>query len=367
MAKLRALLSDPGSTAGFVLFAVLVWMAIGAYDTLLVEAMRPYLPSGAPTPLGPGGRLVKHALLFPFVFVALRLLDGQRARGWARMAMVLVASALVIGVLERMALNLVGVATGAIGFDGMGFLVALGDWVVHDPRLFLRSIAQSGASFAITALALAARAAALEAFAAQRQANEVRVAALNARLAALENELSPHFLFNALHHAVARTEEPATQGLLVDLAELLRYVLEGRDRPRVTLEEELEFSRAYLALCVQQGAAVEVVWREDAAAAHALVPRMLLHLIVENAFRHAAEVKPGGSIAITIDASGGRLRLEVENDHREGSDLAGAGVGLSNARERLAILFGERAELVAGASGPGRWRTVVVLPLEVAR
>lgn len=360
---------DPDSRLAAALVASAVWLAIGLYDTTLIEAARAANPTAASNSfVDPLPRMVKHLALLPLVLAALWRLSlyARRKVSRARLVAALLVYALGIGLCERFALNFTSWAFATEPVEPMTLVETFLYWTSQQSvYLWFRSALQNGASFLIVALVLAARAAAREALATQRLVSEARESQLNARLAAAENELSPHFLFNSLHFAVARTQEPGTRKLLVDLADLLRYVLHGRAQPRVTLDEEVAFTRDYLALCERQGARVTVAWQVDEAVRHALLPRMLLHIVVENAYRHAAEVEPAGAIAIAaVAAEGGRLRLTVDNDCRPGAAITGTGVGLSNARERLQILYGERAALVAGPSGATTWRTVVELPLE---
>ena len=363
----RALI-DPDSMLAAALVAGAVWMAIGVYDTLLIEAARSASTgSSTTTIIAPGPRLLKHLMLLPLVLAALWRLAALSRRGYSRAYVIvaLLVYALGIGLSERFMLNLHGALTRSEGLEGMTLVETFRYWTSQQGvYLWFRSALQNGASFMIVALAMAARSAARQALATQRLVSAARETQLNTRLAAAENELSPHFLFNSLHFAVARTQEPATRALLVDLADLLRYVLHGRAQPRVTLDEEVAFTRDYLALCERQGARVAISWQVDAAARHALLPRMLLHILVENAYRHAAEVEPAGRIAIEALVEGGRLRLTIDNDCRPGAAITGTGVGLSNARERLQILYGDRAVLSAGPSAPAGWRTVVEIPWE---
>lgn len=362
-------LIDPDSTLAAALVASAVWLAIGVYDTLLIEAARSAAAttSSMVNVIGPGPRLLKHLALLPLVLAALWRLALYARRGCSRPRLIgaLLVYALAIGLAERFLLNFVNSLGQSDPLEGMTLVETIAYWTSEQGAyLWFRSALQNGASFLIVALALAARAAARRALATQRQIGEAQVSQLNARLAAAENELSPHFLFNSLHFAVARTQEAATRALLVDLAELLRYVLHGRAQPRVTLDEEVQFTRDYLALCERQGARVVVRWEVAEAARHALLPRMLLHMLVENAYRHAAEVEPAGAIGIVAAVDAARLRLTIDNDCRPGAAITGTGIGLSNARERLQILYGERARLDAGPSGATTWRTSVEVPLE---
>jgi LytS/YehU family sensor histidine kinase len=103
----------------------------------------------------------------------------------------------------------------------------------------------------------------------------------------------------------------------------------------------------------------------DEAARQTPVPPMLLQTLVENAIKHGVEELPaGGDLFIRARADGDTLRIEVENAGRLGAPRPGSTqIGLSNARERLRILYGERASLELADSGEGRVAATILIPM----
>jgi LytS/YehU family sensor histidine kinase len=96
---------------------------------------------------------------------------------------------------------------------------------------------------------------------------------------------------------------------------------------------------------------------EDAALA-CLVPPLLLQPIVENAVKHGLSPSPeGGTVWVDARIEGERLVLRVRDDGAGPGgprETAGTGTGLSNVRERLAGLYGDRQRLESsGRSGGG--------------
>jgi LytS/YehU family sensor histidine kinase len=93
----------------------------------------------------------------------------------------------------------------------------------------------------------------------------------------------------------------------------------------------------------------------DPAASNFPVPAMLLQTLVENAVKHGiAAEKNGGNLIIRATRKDGSLLVEVENTGHLSEVKPGAKpVGLANARERLRLLYGERAslQLTNGAGG----------------
>jgi hypothetical protein len=180
----------------------------------------------------------------------------------------------------------------------------------------------------------------------ERQA-QVELALKDAELRSLEAQLNPHFLFNCLNSIRGLvTESPMqAQDMITRLANLLRHSLH-RESHLVPLAAEIDVVADYLAL---ESARLEDRLRIHVdiapAATRALVPAMLLQTLVENAVKHGiAPLPAGGDITIRVSLEPHATVLEVENS----GQLATAGtpgVGLANARDRLRILFGDRATL----------------------
>jgi len=92
------------------------------------------------------------------------------------------------------------------------------------------------------------------------------------------------------------------------------------------------------------------------------VPSLLLQPLIENALKYAiAPSERGGTLHVGGRVIGGRLLLHVADDGPglpPGATLdiargASRGVGLRNTRERLQVLYGERARFGANNTNPG--------------
>jgi sensor histidine kinase YesM len=101
----------------------------------------------------------------------------------------------------------------------------------------------------------------------------------------------------------------------------------------------------------------------------AAVPQLLLQPIVENAVEHGvASSLSGGSVAVQIRRDGGTLVVVVDDDGPGIGESPGrTGVGLSNTRERLRRLFGERGTLDVAPRAGGGTRVIIRIPHEEMR
>jgi two-component system LytT family sensor kinase len=164
----------------------------------------------------------------------------------------------------------------------------------------------------------------------------------------LKAQLQPHFLFNALNtiSALMQSDVERADRLLARLADLLRASLAVGMRQRTSLREEWKLLELYASIMQERFAGrVRLDWQASDEALDATVPAMLLQPLLENAYKHGVE-RSSQPVEIRVEArrEGGELRLLI---HNTGSLFTGTGgIGLRNCRDRLALVYGERASLV---------------------
>jgi hypothetical protein len=193
---------------------------------------------------------------------------------------------------------------------------------------------------------------------ATERAARAEAVAVRAQLAALRAQLNPHFLFNALHTVVQLIpERPRDASRAAEqVAGLLRATIEER-RDVVSVAEELDFVQRYLDIeRLRFGDRFVAEVDADASVRALDVPAFAIQTLVENAVRHGASPRvEATTIRITANADAGVLAVEV-SDTGAGADLSAGpeerGTGLRYLRERLSVLYGDRAALHL-ASSPG--------------
>jgi signal transduction histidine kinase len=201
---------------------------------------------------------------------------------------------------------------------------------------------------------------------ARQQSLELAVLAREAELKALKAQVHPHFLFNSLNSISALTVSDPTRAreMCILLAEFFRKSLALGERPTVSLEEELEVARTYLAIeGLRLGARLTVDESVDEAGKACRLPPLLLQPLVENAVRHGIATRTeGGVLRLRARSDGRRLRLLVENPFDPDAPARpGVGLGLANVRQRLRALHGDEARLDA-ERGPDHFRVTLLLP-----
>lgn len=176
---------------------------------------------------------------------------------------------------------------------------------------------------------------------------------LQARLEALSSQINPHFLFNTLNSVstLIRLDPEQARTMVMRLARIMRKRLQSPDH-FAALRDEIEFIDDYLSIeRVRFGEKLRVVKRIEPAAAQMAVPSMLLQPLVENSIKHGISSKvEGGTITLSARRVGDRLVIEVEDDGVgiSEADLAlvfNKGIGVSNVRERLEVLYGRNYKM----------------------
>jgi signal transduction histidine kinase len=208
----------------------------------------------------------------------------------------------------------------------------------------------------------------------QLRASELQSDLARAELAALRGQLHPHFLFNSLNAVaslVRQKKSEAAVEIIAQLSGLLRLAIERTGLQVLSLGDELDFVRRYLAIeHVRFGDKLRLDFAIEPAALNGLVPNLVLQPIVENSVKHgiSRRTQPG-TVRIAVRQAEGRLLIEISDDGPDPDDVSATesiaeertGIGLANTRARLDKLYGSdyRFELRPRAEGG----TVVQLDL----
>lgn len=191
---------------------------------------------------------------------------------------------------------------------------------------------------------------------------------LRADLSMLRYQLNPHFLFNTINNIyyLALIRSIHTADALLELSELLRYVLLSKD-DKVGLDREVDHLRRFVNLhrfrfpdcCVN----LSIDTGPDPE--RRAIPPLVLISFTENAFKHGDPGTEAEPVEIDIRCEAGRLRYRVRNPVGKMTSKDGqSGVGLTNLRSRLKLLFPDDHRLDVGISDTRHFTAEMDIPLQ---
>ena len=192
---------------------------------------------------------------------------------------------------------------------------------------------------------------------AERARAELKNASLEAELKLKEAELQllkgqihPHFLFNTLNnlYGLALEKSEIVPASIIRLSELLDFLLYRSNSPLVPLEDEIKLIGDYIELeKLRFGDRMKLQFDVKTVPSFQIAP-FLLFPFVENAIKHGfSQNEQELSLVISIVTENSRLLFSVKNSCA--AELApaglGGGVGLSNVKKRLQLLYPRKHKL----------------------
>jgi hypothetical protein len=203
----------------------------------------------------------------------------------------------------------------------------------------------------------------------QRRAALLARTTREAQMAALRYQLNPHFLFNTLNSIsslVGEERNADAETMLLNLATFVRSTLTDEPGGTISLREEIELQRLYLAIeQARFGERLKVEIDLPFQLTGVRVPALILQPLVENAIHHGvARSEAPMTVRIAAADRGDRVALVVEDDGKAGPQAAGegTGLGLANVEARLRAHFDGGASLAAAPRPDGGYRAELAFP-----
>jgi len=185
--------------------------------------------------------------------------------------------------------------------------------------------------------------------------NEKRLA----ELSALQSQINLHFIYNVLESIRMKSVikgERETATVIKHLSRLFRRLVNQSDN-LVPVAEELEVIHEYAKIEEYRfGKELTINIEVDDAVLNALIPKMILQVLLENACIHGIErisgkkyihIKLSGVsnwIYGSVSDNGKGMSEEKIKDIMSGKELKSGGVGLQNILRRLNLCYGENFE-----------------------
>ena len=178
----------------------------------------------------------------------------------------------------------------------------------------------------------------------------------DANLNFLKSQINPHFLFNALNtlYGTALQEKAERTGEGIQkLGDMMRFMLQENIEDKIRLSKDIDYLNNYISLQklrVSVSSDVTIETKIEEQTNELPIAPMLLIPFVENAFKHGISLQSPSHIKITLQTTGNTLYFDVYNSihHKKDNDpeKLQSGIGLQNVKQRLALLYPGRHELI---------------------
>jgi two-component system LytT family sensor kinase len=183
----------------------------------------------------------------------------------------------------------------------------------------------------------------------QIRESQLEAEKLAAELALLKSQIHPHFLFNTLNnlYGLARKGSEQTAPVILKLSQLLRFMLYECNQPQIPIQQEWDIIQDYLELeRLRYGDRLHIEQAVDLQQSDFLIAPLLLLPLVENAFTHGlSESRFEGKIRLELQVREDRLRFQLINSKSEEPSEKETGIGLSNLRRQLNLLYPQQHQL----------------------
>jgi sensor histidine kinase YesM len=167
---------------------------------------------------------------------------------------------------------------------------------------------------------------------------------IDAQLKQLHAQIEPHFIFNTLNtiYALAIEEKAKKTSLCIEeLSDLFRYSFRENACKQNRFAEELSFIEKFIHLNeirFSNNENSKVITQIEWDKKPAQIAPMLLINFIENAFKYSS-LKENSSISIFLSIVEKKLSMIVKNTIKTNKELLQNGIGLSNTKKRLDMVY----------------------------
>jgi len=171
------------------------------------------------------------------------------------------------------------------------------------------------------------------------------------RMTILTSQLHPHFLFNTLNNLYLLSIEKSEKApeIIMKLSDVMRYIMDDRDKKYVELTRELEVIKSYIEierLRYDKDLKIESnINLTDLEKTSILIPPLLIFTLVENAFKHGVSKSLDNPwINIQMFQNDTTFKVNIGNsvDDCYKNESGREGIGLKNVQKRLELYYPEQ-------------------------
>ena len=183
----------------------------------------------------------------------------------------------------------------------------------------------------------------------QEKVRNIQINQLQTELKYLRSQMNPHFLFNGLNtiYGNINMKDQKARDILLQFSDLLRYNLYEADVDWVSIEKEAEYLQNYVALQrARSDSNLEIQLDISLEDKNARIAPLLFIPFVENAFKFSTRDDTTiNYINISLKQSGNQVVFACNNSYDD-NGAANGGIGYSNVKRRLELLYKDRYTLL---------------------
>jgi sensor histidine kinase YesM len=195
---------------------------------------------------------------------------------------------------------------------------------------------------------------------------ELQALVKEAELNALKSQINPHFLFNSLNSisSLTITDPDKAQEMVIKLSDFLRYSLSHDKNEKASLKQEFENLQRYLDIeKTRFGSRLNFVEKIPEKCINFEIPNMILQPLIENSIKHGVyNSTEEVLVELSCKDENGFITIEIVNDYDpDAIKKVGQGIGLSNIRKRLQLIY-QRQDLLETVAEKMVFKAILKIP-----
>lgn len=168
------------------------------------------------------------------------------------------------------------------------------------------------------------------------------------QMESIKSKVNSHFFFNTLNsiYSLIITKSAKAPETVLNLSDLMRYVVGESDKKWVPLEKEINFLQYYIELEKVKDSFVNLSFETSGIITKHEVPPMIFESFVNNAFKYT-DFRNKGYVTIKIDCEPDKIIFTCKNTINTNPDkeLKSTKRGLINTRNRLNLIYDDNYKL----------------------
>ncbi len=179
---------------------------------------------------------------------------------------------------------------------------------------------------------------------------------LKSQLSFLKAQMNPHFLFNALngiYSLAVQSEQKEIANGIENLSGIMKYLTYDSSKNLVPLKKEVKLIQDYIDiqyLRLSDKNNLTISFTTDGELDNVSVTPVILLPFVENAFKHGVKPELSCMVQLKLEVHHSRLCFQVTNSNFSNAPTSSTGIGMTNVKKRLDIVYKNKYSLVVDQS-----------------